>query len=99
MFICFIDYQFPYNYILLLAFEFSFLWWKRFSNEHFFLPRKIHAGYFWVLAVLVRVSFAVMEHHGQKQPGKDLIWFTLPHPCSSLKEVGKELTRGRTLEA
>ena len=38
--------------------------------------------------VLVRVSIAVVKHHGQSKLGrKGLILLTLPRHCSSLKEV------------
>jgi hypothetical protein len=38
--------------------------------------------------VLVRVTIVVMKHHDQSNLGrKGLIWLTLPHHCSSFKEV------------
>jgi hypothetical protein len=37
---------------------------------------------------LVRLSIAVMKHHGQSNLDKTgFIWIMLPHCCSSLKEV------------
>jgi hypothetical protein len=49
----------------------------------------------------LRVSIAAMKPHDQNNWGrKGFIWLTLPHHCSSSKEVrtGQKLKRGRNLE-
>ena len=50
-------------------------------------------------SVLVRASIAVMKHYDQSNLGrKGFVWLTLPHHCSSLKEV-RTGTQGRNKEA
>ena len=48
----------------------------------------------------LRVSIAVIKHHGQSNLGKKMFpWFMLPYHCSSLKEVRTGTKWGRNLEA
>jgi hypothetical protein len=48
------------------------------------------------MSVLVKVTIAVMKHHDQNNLGrKGFIWLTLPHHCSSWKEVGTGTKTGQ----
>ena len=49
---------------------------------------------------LVRVTVAVLKRHEESNlERRGFIWLTLPHLCSSSKEVRQEFTQGRDLEA
>lgn len=52
--------------------------------------------YFCYQAVFVRVSIAMLAHHGQSNWGlKEFIWLTFLYHCSSWKEISTGTHRGQ----